>query len=99
MKQYPYRFKLSKWQLEWGQSEVTVGTDHYFYYFMVSRMTKANRAAWRKVPLEGFCKVLGTNLVGLQKMWHDSPHAVLNLYFIQISWSTPWTTIPKDYWK
>jgi hypothetical protein len=32
MKQYPFKFKL-KWDgIEWWQSKVTLGSDHYFYY-------------------------------------------------------------------
>ena len=32
MKQYPYKFKLRWNGIEWGQSEVTLGSGTYFYY-------------------------------------------------------------------
>ena len=33
MKQYPWKFKLSWNGIEWGQSEKTLDTGEYFYYF------------------------------------------------------------------
>jgi hypothetical protein len=32
MKQYPYKFKLHWDGVKWWQSEVTLGTNTYFYY-------------------------------------------------------------------
>lgn len=32
MKQYPWKFKLFWSGIEWGQSEVTLNSDTYFYY-------------------------------------------------------------------
>lgn len=99
MKHYPWKFKLEQGGIEWHKIQYDDGASTYAYYFMWSLMTKRSRAGWRKVPLTGFYKIVGTNLFGLHKLWHDCPHAVLNLYFIQLSWSTRWTTVPKDFWK
>ena len=33
MKQYPWKFKLRWNSIEWGQSEETLRTDYYFYWF------------------------------------------------------------------
>lgn len=33
VKQYPFRFKLRLTGIEWGQSEITLGSKTYFYYF------------------------------------------------------------------
>ena len=101
-KQYPWKFKLSKWQIEWWQSEVTVGSDHYFYYIRIDRMNRRMRDAWRKEDMTNkswVYRAFGGNAIGLHKFWHDCIHAQLNLYFFTIGWSTPWTTTPKDFWK
>lgn len=102
-KQYPWKFKLSKWQVEWWQSDVTLGTDHYFYYIRVDRIDQGARDAWKKIDMQnkGWVKtIFGYNvLLGYHKFWHDTIHAVLNLQWFSISWSTPWTTVPKDFWK
>lgn len=95
--QYPWKFRLVRWGIEWYQTEATLGTDHYFNYFYVHRMNKKMRDAWRKRPYGQ--RVLGTDLFGLHKYWYDCPHAQLNMYFIVLSWSTQWTTMPKDYWN
>lgn len=97
MKQYPWKFKFVKWGIEWYQTEKTIGTDHYFYYFYIHTMNKKMRDAWRKKPYGQ--RIFGSDLFGLHKHWYDCPHAQLNLYFIVLSWSTHWTTIPKNYWK
>jgi hypothetical protein len=99
MKHYPWKFKIARDGIEWHKIQYEDGASIYCFYFMWSWMRRSNREAWRKVPLQGFNKVIGTNLFGLHKTWYDGPHAVLTLYFIQFSWSTPWTTVPKDFWK
>lgn len=101
IKQYPWKFKLSKWQIEWWQSEVTLGSDRYFYYIRVDRMGKKMRDAWCQDddPYDTWMQsVFGGKTIGLHKFWHDCPHAQLNLYWFCIGWSTPWTTIPEDFW-
>lgn len=102
MKQYPWKFKLEKWQIEWWQSEKTLGTDHYFYYIRIDRMNKKMRDAWRKedvINQSWARRIFGGSAIGLHKFWHDHIHAQLNLYWFCIGWSTPWTTTPKDFWK
>ena len=100
MKQYPWNFKLCYDGIEWYQTEKTLGSDDYFYYFKFALMNKGTRDALRKVDSNGyFKKVFGTPCFGLLKFWYDCPHAQLNLYFFTIYWSTQWTNMPKDYWK
>lgn len=102
VKQYPFKFKLSKWQIQWWQSEKMLGSDHYAYYIRIDRMDKQMRDAWRKEDpaTQGWLnRILGGNTIGLHKFWYDTIHAQLNLYFFCIGWSTPWTTVPKDFWK
>jgi hypothetical protein len=103
MKQYPWKFKLSKWQIRWWQTEKTLGSNRYFYYIRIDSMDKKMREAWREEEdLENnnwMRRILGGKTIGLHKYWYDTIHAQLNLYFFCISWSTPWTTVPKDYWK
>lgn len=99
MKQYPYKFKLCYDGIEWYQTEATLGSDDYFYYFKFALMSKQTREAHRKIKASGyFKKIFGTPCVGLLKFWYDCPHAQLNLYYITIYWSTQWTKMPKDYW-
>jgi len=99
LKQYPWKFKLDKNGIEWWQSDVTLGSDHYFYYFKVALMGRKTRDAYRKVAKDKwFNTIFGIPTVGLHKFWHDGPHVQLNLHFIMFYWSTPWTTFPKDYW-
>lgn len=101
MKQYPWKFKLSRNGIEWYQTESTLGTNKYFHYFNIYRFTKQDRQ--NMINYDGddkwFRSIFGTRNIGLIKFWYDCPHAVLNLYFVTICWSTPWTTIPEDYWK
>ena len=101
MKQYPLKFKLTKNGISWGQSEVTLNTDIYFYYFEIHKFTKEDRKnLMDSVKKYGDLQMsFGFPLFGLYKVFHDDIHAVLNLYFVSICWSTQWTTIPKDYWK
>lgn len=82
--------KISKWCIEWGQSEITKGTDTYFYYFGVDLIDSEMR--------EG-CENLDYALFGINRFWYDGPHAQLNLYFICFYWSTHWTKPPKEYRK
>ncbi len=99
MKQYPWKFKLCWDGIEWYQTEKTLGSDHYFYYFKVDWIDKETRDAWRKRALEWppYGKtIFGTPTIGLHKFWYDGPHAQLNLYWIVFYWSTQWTTMPKD---
>lgn len=99
MKQYPWRFKLCKEGIEWWQSEKTLGSKNYFYYFKIGLMDKDMRNAYLEFHDDGHVrKVFGLQTVGLHKFWYDGPHAQLNLYWIIFYWSTPWTTMPKDYW-
>jgi hypothetical protein len=103
MKQYPWKFKLSKWQLQWWQSEKILGSNRYFYYIRIDSMDKKMREAWREEedPADNnwMRRIFGGKTIGLHKYWYDTIHAQLNLYFFCISWSTPWTTVPKDFWK
>lgn len=102
-KQYPWKFKISKNRIEWWQSEVTLGSDYYFYYILVDSMDKECRDAWNEEDgtfSKGWMrKIFGGKTVGLHKFWYDGPHAQLNLYWICIGWSTPWTKMPSDYWN
>jgi hypothetical protein len=99
LKQYPWNFKIVREGIEFYQTEKTLGTDHYFYYFKVGRIDKEMRDALRKSSDDGWFKtVLGWPVFGLHKFWYDCPHAQLNLYWIVFYWSTPWTNMPKDYW-
>lgn len=86
MKQYPYKFKLAWDGIEWWQSDVTLGTDHYFYYFKWDWTSKKGREARKE---------LKWNLVGINKFWYDGPHAQLDLYFFCFYWSTPWTKVKE----
>jgi hypothetical protein len=102
VKQYPRKFKLC-WNgelgIEWGQSERTLGTNHYFYYFKVGLLDKEMRDAYREFKEDSHIrKVFGFQNFGLHKFWYDCPHAQLNLFFIVFYWSTYWTNMPKDYW-
>jgi hypothetical protein len=97
MKQYPWKFKLCWDGIDWWQSEKTLGSDHYCYYFKVGLMNKQDRDAYRKVEKNEWWKtIFGTPTIGLHKFWYDHPHAQLNLYWIVFYWSAQWTTMPKD---
>lgn len=97
MKQYPYKFKLHKTGIEWWQSEITLGSNRYFYYFKVGFINQDMRDAYRELKDNSYVRrVFGTHLFGLHKFWHDCPHAQLNLYCFCCYWSTPWTRMPKD---
>ena len=100
MKQYPWKFKLCKEGIEWYQTEKTLGTDRYFYYFKVGLMDKEMRKAYVEFSEEDgwMRKIWGWPNFGLHKFWYDCPHAQLNLYWIVFYWSTQWTNMPKDYW-
>lgn len=98
MKQYPWKFKLCKDGIEWYQTEKTLGSDHYFYYFKVGLMDAEMRNAYRKFENDNWLeKVFGWQNFGLHRFWYDCPHAQLNLYYINFYWSTQWTTPPKEY--
>ena len=79
MKQYPWKFKL-RWNcIEWWQSEVTLGTDTYFYYiYWFDRIETPENRKW-----------------GFDYMYYDGPHIALCLWFYCITWSTPWTKVRK----
>ena len=97
MKQYPWKFKLCWDGIEWYQTEKTLGSDYYLYYFKVDWMNKETRDANREsVKNKWFKTIFGTPTIGLHKFWYDCPHAQLNLYWIVFYWSTQWTTMPKD---
>ena len=49
IKQYPFRFKLRWDGIEWGQSELTVGSGAYFYYFFWWNLLPAE---YRKFGIE-----------------------------------------------
>lgn len=99
MKQYPWKFKIVREGIEFYQTESTLGTDHYFYYFKVGLIDKEMRKALRDGSDQGWFRTqLGWPTFGLHKFWYDCPHAQLNLYWIVFYWSTPWTNMPKDYW-
>lgn len=98
MKQYPYRFKLDWNGIKWWQSEKTIGSDYYFYYFHIGTMNKNMREAYREFENDPwFEKVFGFQNFGLHRFWYDCPHVQLNLYYICFYWSTPWTNPPKEY--
>ena len=97
MKHYPWKFELTRGGIEWYKIQYVDGAHGYAYYFMWNRMNKKMRAAWREKPYGH--RVFGTTLFGLHKFWYDTIHAQLNLYWFVLSWSTPWTTVPKDFWK
>lgn len=100
MKQYPWKFKLDRTGIEWGQSEKTLGSNNYFYYFRWGVMDKEMRDAYREFKDDTYVrKVFGAQLFGIHKFWYDCPHAQLNLYYMVFYWSTPWTRMPKDYWN
>jgi hypothetical protein len=98
MKQYPWKFKLCWDGIEWYQTEVTLNSDYYFYYFKVDWMNKQNRDNYHEIAKnEKYWKtIFGTPTIGLHKCWYDCPHAQLNLHWIVFYWSTQWTTMPKD---
>lgn len=97
-KQYPFKFKLDRTGIEWWQSEVTLGSDRYFYYFRWGLMDKDMRQAYRDSVGDNYVKLVwGWSTIGLVKFWYDCPHAQLNLHFFNFYWSTPWTNMPKDY--
>jgi hypothetical protein len=97
MKHYPWKFKINAGGIEWYKIEYEDGAYIYAYYFMWTLMNKKRRAAWREKPY-GY-RVFGVPLFGLHKFWHDTIHAQLNLYWFVLSWSTQWTTVPKDFWE
>ena len=98
MKQYPWKFKLSRRGIRWWQSEKTLGTARYFYYFKWGLIDKEMRDAYREIDVDQhLVLVFGKPLFGLHKFWYDCPHAQLNLYYFVLYWSTPWTNMPKDY--
>ncbi len=99
-KQYPFKFKLDKTGIEWWQSEVTLGSDDYFYYFRWGLMDKEMREALHDFKDDSWYRVqFGWPTFGLHKFWHDCPHGQLCLHWIVFYWSTPWTNMPKDYWN
>lgn len=83
--------KISNWCIEWGQSEITKGTDVYFYYFGVGIIDSEMRKSIKEDT--------DVTLFGVNRFWYDGPHAQLNLYFICFYWSTYWTKSPKEYRK
>jgi hypothetical protein len=98
VKQYYWKFKISPFRIDWGQSEKTLNSGNYFYYFGVDIMDKEMREAFD--GKEDFMKlVFGKPKFGLHKFWYDGPHAQLNLYYICFYWSTPWTSYKKEYFE
>ncbi len=97
MKHYPWKFELTRNGIEWHKIEYEDGGHLYANYFMWTLMNKKMRAAWREKPY-GY-RVFGNHAIGLHKFWHDTIHAQLNLYWFVLSWSTQWTTVPKDFWE
>lgn len=89
MKQYWWKFRFRGFGIEYWQSEKILNTNRYFYYFFIDLMDKEMRDAWREEKKE---YPNGAGVWGLHKFWYDCPHAQLNLYFICIGWSSPWTT-------
>lgn len=79
MKQYPYKFKLHWNGIEWWQSEVTLGSDTYFYYFY-----------WFDLIEEKENRFLGYDY-----MYYDGPHVALGLWWVCMTWSTPWTKVKE----
>ena len=93
MKQYWWRFKFNFFGdgfcFDYWQSEKILNTNRYFYYFLISLMTKDDRKFWREEKKK---YPNGAGVFGLHKIWYDYPHAQLNLYFFCIGWSSPWTS-------
>ena len=72
MKRYPWKFKLSKGIIEWYQTEQTLGSDRYGYYFMWGFQTKQDRQGLREFVVKP---------ISYEKYWYDCPHVVLRLFF------------------
>jgi len=100
MKQYPWKFKLSREGIEWWQSEKTLGSGSYFYYFKWGMMDNDMREAYKEFESDSWFRSVFSfgPTIGLHKFWYDCPHVQLTLHFFVIYWSTPWSTVPKDYW-
>ena len=100
MKQYWWKFKVNffktGFQFDYWQSEKILNTNKYFHYFLIALMDAEDRKFWREEKKEN---PGGAGLFGLHKHWYDCPHAQLNLYFICIGWSSPWTTYQDPYYK
>ena len=79
MKQYPFKFKLRWNGIEWWQTEKTLGSDTYFYYFCwFDRIeTRENR------------------FLGYDYIYYDGPHVALGFWWVCMTWSTPWTKVRK----
>lgn len=101
MTQYPWKYKLSKWKIEWWQTDKTIGTDRYFHYIRIDTINKRMRSAWSKEDVSDHVWITrwSRGSIGFYKFWYDTIHVQLNLYFFCVSWSTPWSTVPKDFWK
>ena len=77
VKQYPWKFKL-RWNcIEWWQSEVTLGTDTYFYYIYWFD--------WIEIP--------ENRMWGYDYMYYDGPHKMFCFWWFCIAWSTPWSKL------
>jgi len=97
MKQYPWKFKLARNGIRWWQTEKTLGTNRYFYYFKWGLIDKKMRNAYREIDVDDYLiLIFGKPLIGLHKFWYDCPHAQLNLYYVVLYWSTPWTSMPRN---
>ena len=80
MKQYPWKFKL-RWNcIEWWQSEKTLDTDEYFYYFYWFDWIEKKE----------------NRFLGYEYMYYDGPHVSLGLWWVCMTWSTPWTKVRKE---
>jgi hypothetical protein len=75
MKQHPFKFKLFWDGIEWGQSAVTLNSNTYFYYFYW----------WNFIIFSEDRKW------GFDYTYYDGPHHSLWLWYICLSWSTPWS--------
>ena len=75
MKQYPWKFKLTWGGIEWWQSEVTLGSDCYFYYFFwASPISEPENRMW-----------------GYDYIYYDGPHHMFCFWFFSVNWSLPWS--------
>lgn len=45
---------------------------------------------WNHLPKEA-------RYFGIHHYWHDGPHASFGFWFLNVSWSTPWTSPPWEF--
>lgn len=80
MKQYPCKFKLCWNGIEWGQSEVTLGSGVYFYYIYWFDLISERK----------------NRKIGFDYLYNDGPHYMVCFWWFCVCWSTPWTKIKVD---